>query len=162
MNYSTTDGIETHFYSFSPRISSKKISFLADNDFPKNQKQNDESYEKPNLPIKSRVLKMSNDALNLGMNIEYRQTHLGNKRGNIGKCNITRLKNLDETKNFSSLISPMVIENEMNKNEFCDYDVPLTPPKHVLDKSNLASIPENSLAIHNHTNYTKTKLTELL
>ena len=132
---------------------------MADNDFPKNQNQNDESYKKPNLPIKSRVSKMSNDALNLEMNIEYKQTHLGNQHGNIGKCNITKLKNLSGRKNFSTPIIPLVIENERNKNEFCDYDEPMTPPRHVLDKSNLFSIPENSVTIQHCA---KTKLTELL
>ena len=40
-----------------------------------------------------------------------------------------------------------------------NYDEPLFPPKHVLDKSNLDLIPENSMTIHNCT---KTKLSELL
>ena len=162
MNSFSADGIETHFYSFSPRISSNKISFLADHDFSKNQNQNDEFYEKPNLPIKSRVPRTNDGALSLVKNIECRQTHSDQKDGNFGRYNFTNAKNSSDRKNLGTSSIPLAIKNERNKNEFCDYDEPIVPPKHVLDKSNLASIPENSLAIQNYTNYTKTKLTELL
>ena len=159
MNSSAADGIETHFYSFSPRISSEKISFLADHDIPKNQNQNDESCEKPNLPIKIRVSRMNDGALNLVKNIECSQTYLDQRNENFGKYNITNVKISSDMKNLSTSSIPLAIKNERNKNEFCDYDEPIVPPKHVLDKSNLASIPENSMTVYNCT---KTKLTELL
>ena len=160
MNSSNADGIETQFYSFSPRISTKKISLFADNDFSKNQYENGESYKKPNLPIKSRVLRMNDGTLNLVKNIECRKTHLDQKHGNFGNYHDTKkTKNSSDRKNLSPSSIPLAIENERNKNEFCDYDEPLVPPKHVLDKSNLDLIPENSMPIHNCT---KTKLSELL
>ena len=156
---SNAEEMETPFYSFSPRISSKNNTSIVDDKFFRNKNEYQELSKKPSLPKKSRMLytsnsKYSNDTFK--RNDTKIEQH-GLKQGNNLKHSISMEQNLDTRKYFNSSKTSKLSKNANNK--IPDYDEPLTPPRHIHEKPYQFLIPEKSV----NTQYqSKTKLSEIL